>query len=582
MRMLPALLLATTLAFPATVLAQSARLAALGEEMIEREYDFAPLTEAYREGAGPRAGRPHIDIAPGYAERRRGAYRDLLQRMDNLSTAGLADAERTTLEVMRRRARDQMALLDHPHIAVELLTPTRGIASNLLYLLSNAQPFETEADFDNWAARMHATAGLYASATAALREAAKQGWTTPQPLVRKALAQLESLDARTVEQGPLWRVVAKYPKEAAADKRAAFEKRYRAILEETHQPALRRFIAFVRDDYLPSARTTAGIGSLPGGATAYRNQIRANTTLDLAPEELHALGLAEVARVRAKLLEVARPLGFKGEMKDFAAWLESNPSAYPFTAAEEVLAYLRKVHARVVPELPRIFHRLPRSGFEIRQTDPLVAASASATYSQPTPDGKRPGIFNIPIVDPRKISSVSLPALLMHEGMPGHHLDVGRKVELDLPRVRKSGFSVYSEGWGLYAEGLGQEIGAYPDAWALLGRYSGELHRAARLVVDTGMHWKGWSREDAIRYLVEERGQSLTGATVATERYMGTPGQALAYKVGELQILNLRSEAQAALGTKFDLRDFHEAVLGAGPLPMGLLRQRVESWYRTQ
>ena len=505
-------------------------------------------------------------------------YRDLLQRMENLSTTGLTEAERTTLEVMRRRARDQLALLEHPHVAIELLTPTRGIASSLLYLMSNAQPLATEADFDAWASRVNFTAGTYAHATEVLRDAAKQGWTTPQPLVRKALAQLESLDGKTAEQSPLWRVVAKYPKGVAEEKRAAFEKRYRLILEERHLPALRRFIAFVRDDYLPSARTTAGIGSQPGGAAAYRNQIRANTTLDLTPEEVHALGLAEVARVRAKLLEVARPLGFDGEMKDFAKWLELNPSAYPFKTADEVLEYLRKVNARVVPELPRIFRRLPRSGFEIRQTDPLVAASASASYSQPTPDGKRPGVFNIPIVDPRKVSSVGLPALLMHEGMPGHHLDVGRKVELT--GARRAIGSRCTARAGSTAEGLGQEIGAYPDAWALLGRYSGELHRAARLVVDTGMHWKGWSREEAIRYLVEERGQLLAGATVATERYMGSPGQALAYKVGELQILKLRGEAQAALGAKFDLRDFHEAVLGAGPLPMDLLRQRVQGWYQ--
>jgi len=187
------------------------------------------------------------------------------------------------------------------------------------------------------------------------------------------------------------------------------------------------------------------------------------------------------------------------------------------------------------------------------------------------------------VPDARKVAQFRLTPLLLHEGMPGHHLDVGRKVEMDLPRFRRAfGFTAYSEGWGLYAEGLGHQLGVYEDPWALLGRYEGELHRAARLVVDTGMHGKGWSREQAIQYLVKERGQTESSATVAVERYMGGPGQALAYKVGELEILKLRDEAQAKLGARFDLREFHEAVLGGGPLPLDLLRARVERWVRAQ
>lgn len=584
MRELTAAVFCAAFLLSPTLSAQTAslQLARIGEDLVEREYDFNPLLETYQQGAGPRAGRAFIDISPGWADRRKAAYGDILKRLDALRDSDLSPADRTTRDVIRRRAGDQLAQLDHPIHAIRLLTPSGGLASSFVYLMSTAQPLATEADFDRWAERVDATAQTYAHATTLLRDAAKQGWTTPRPLVEKALGQLQALDGMAADASALWRVVAKYPPSAGDGKRKAFEQRYRSVLEERHLPALRKFIAYIRDDYLPAARTTAGLGALPNGAAAYRAQIRANTTLDIPPEQIHAVGLAEVARIRAKMLEIARTLGFKGEMKDFAAWLEERREVYPFKAPDDVLAYLREINARVVPELPKLFRKLPRSTFEIRQTDPLVAASASATYSQPTADGKRQGVFSIPIVDATKVSTVGLPSLLMHEGMPGHHLDVARKVEMDLPRVRKLGFTVYSEGWGLYAEGLGQEIGAYPDAWTLMGRYLGELHRAARLVVDTGMHWKGWSREEAIRYLVEERGQSERSATVAIERYMGTPGQALAYKMGELQILELRDEAKKAMGERFDIRDFHEAVLGDGPLPMDLLRRRVEAWARGQ
>jgi uncharacterized protein (DUF885 family) len=349
------------------------------------------------------------------------------------------------------------------------------------------------------------------------------------------------------------------------------------------RPAMKRLSDYVRDKYLAQARTTAGIGVLPGGDAAYRALVRANTTLELTPDEVHAIGLAEMARIRPKLLEVARGLGFKGEIADFAKWVESNPAVYPFKTPEEVLEYLRKVHARVVPGLPRLFKRLPRAGFDIRLTPPALAATASASYSSPPVDGSRPGYFNMPVVDAKKQAALGLTSVLLHEGMPGHHLDGALRRELDLPRLRRYSFiTAYGEGWGLYAESLGDELGVYDDPWALLGRYSYELQRAARLVVDTGLHAKGWTREQGIRYLVDERGSFEGGAVIEVERYMATPAQALAYKIGEREILALRAKAQAALGERFDLREYHEAVLGEGPLTLPLLRRRVDAWIARQ
>jgi uncharacterized protein (DUF885 family) len=558
------------------VRADAARVHALAEELLEREFDLYPASETFQQGRGPRAGRAIADLGPGSIERARALYGDILRRAGKIRAKGLSEADRITHELLRLRAQTELARLDYPLRAVGFLTPTRGLHTRLVQIATTAQPLATEADFETWLARVDASSANYDEAIVALREAAEHGWTTPRALVERSLKQLEAMAGKPAEQGPLWGPMRRYPVE---DSRLAFEKRYREMLEQRHLPALRRFLAFARDEYLPMARTSTGIGAQPRGAQAYRVQIRANTTLELAPEELHALGLAEVARVRAKLLEVARGLGFQGGMAEFAEWLAASPGNYPFATAEEVLDYLRKVHRRVEPALPRLFKRLPKAPLEIRLTDPAIAASASATYSRPSADGSRPGFFSIPVVNPRRVSAHTLTALLLHEGMPGHHLDLGRAMELDHGRFRRaSSFTVFSEGWALYAEGLGHELGAYADPWALLGRYSLELHRAARLVVDTGMHARGWSREQAIRYLVEERGQSEDAATVAIERYMSDPGQALAYKVGELEILKLRSQAKKALGSRFDLREFHEVVLAEGSLPLPLLRKRVAAW----
>ena len=565
-----------------SALAQTApqRLHALAEEMVEREFDLVPAIETYAEGAGPRAGRAILNLSTDAPQRYQALYKGILDGVNDIPTSQLGERDRINKALLERRARAELERYAYPLDAIAQATPIRNPFNTLVRVGSSSQPLATEADFETWLARVEASSVSFDQAIARLKDAAEKGWTTPKALVETTLRQVEPVAAKPVRAGPFWDMVAKYPAAAGAEKRSGFEKRYAAALEAKLLPAIGRYARFLREEYLPKARTTSGIGTLPGGERAYRARIRNYTTLDRSPDEIHATGLAEVARIRTKLLEVARGVGFTGEMREFSAWLESQASNYPFKTGEEVLEYLRKVHARVAPELPRLFSKLPRATFEIRLTPAAVAASSSATYSRPTADGKRPGIFHIPVVDPARQSASGLPALLMHEGMPGHHLDIARMVELEgLPRFRKTySVTVYSEGWGLYAESLGHELGTYDTPWALLGRYSGELHRAARLVVDTGLHAKGWTREQAIRYLVDERGATERSATVAIERYMSDPGQALAYKTGEMEILKLRALAQRELGPRFDIRGFHEAVLGEGALSLDLLRARVLEW----
>jgi uncharacterized protein (DUF885 family) len=557
----------------------SQQVRALADEAIEREFDLYPDYETFLQGRGPRAGLAPNGQSDAENERARAAFRGLLERLRRIPREGLGESDRYTYAFLEQRLENYLALYESPLSQLLVLTPGWGMHARLVVLASASQPFENEADFETWLARVEAHAAALDRARTALEEARRKGWTVSRPLVERSLQQMQAVLSKRASEGAMWAPVARYPKDASAAKRADFERRYREALEKRYLPALRRYAEYMRGEYLPAARTTAGIGALPGGEAAYRAAIRWYTTLDRSADEIHRTGLAEVARIAPKLLETARGLGFRGEMKDFGAWLAA-AAPKPFRKAEDVLDHMRRVHARVEPELPRLFKRLPRARLEIREMPPEIA-SGSVTYTGPSADGARPGIVMYPISNPAAVTTAGLAALFLHEGVPGHHLDIGLKRELDIPRIRKLfSLTVYSEGWALYAESLGHELGVYDDPWSLLGRYSGELHRAARLVVDTGMHAKGWSREQAIRYLVEQRGASEASATSAIERYMGNPGPALAYKTGELEIQSLRASAQARLGPRFDVREFHEAVLGEGQLPLEMLRLRVEKWVR--
>ncbi len=574
-----ALCLAAFLAAPAFADTPAQELAKLAADMVEREYDLEPLRETYAEGRGPRAGRASPPPTTSHKAVARGAYGEILTRLAEIPRAKLEGTDANTWELIQWRTRNELARLEMPLSQMQLLAPTSGLISQLIFMATVGQPLQTEADYEAWYSRLKETAAHMDDAIAAIEEAKSAGWSTPRVLVEKTLVQLDSIVGKPADQGPLWSPVARYPKYIEPSKREGFVKRYRELLDEEVLPQMKRLAEYARTQYRPAARTTSGIGKLPRGDSSYRQLVKINTTLDMTPDQVHAFGLAEVDRIRPKLLEVAGKLGFKGTIKELPAWIESNPDNYPFRTDDDVLAYLRGLHARIVPELPKLFKRLPKAQFEIRLTPKELAATASASYSSPPADNSRPGYFNMPVVDAKKQAKFSLADLLLHEGMPGHHLDAGLRRELDLPRFRRNSWiTAYGEGWGLYAESLGHEIGLYDDPWALLGRYAAELQRAARLVVDTGIHAKGWTREQGIKYLVEQRGSFERAAIVEVERYMANPGQALAYKMGEQEILQLRAKAQKALGAKFDLREFHEAVLGEGPLPLPLLRRRVEAW----
>ncbi|RYY66720.1 MAG: DUF885 domain-containing protein, partial [Comamonadaceae bacterium] len=336
--------------------------------------------------------------------------------------------------------------------------------------------------------------------------------------------------------------------------------------------------------YLPHAHATAGIGALPGGAQWYRMLVRSSTTTTLTPKAIHQLGLKEVARIRGEMEQVKTKFGFDGGLNAFLKSLEGRPELTPYRSEEEILAVYRALHQRVSAGLPRLFERAPRAALDVRIVEPIRRVTASDHYVPPAIDGSRPGAFYAVVTDPAKYRTSKFVALYLHEGQPGHHYHLALQQEMDLPRFRRnSWYDAFGEGWALYAESLGRELGLYdndPAAW--LGRLLMELHRALRLVVDTGLHDRGWSREQAIAYLREREGSTEDDARRAIERYMAWPAQALSYKVGELKILQLRERARRRLGSRFDMRKFHTQVLGDGCMPLEMLEARIDRWIAAQ
>ena len=560
----------------------SERLDHLAAQTQERALDLFPVSEIFGRGPGPRQDRLELTLGDEHRERQRAHHRWILGELERIPAADLSPTEKLTHALLAWRARDALEWLSYPfHQHSAFIHLGGGVVFGLVRVVGT-QPFRNEADYRAWFRRVQRYPAFLASVEGVMRQGAAAGVTTPRVLVERTLAQLQALTPEDMTKSTLWKPILQFPAAMDAEARKSVEADYRRVLADEMLPALRRLAGFVRKDYLPKARTTDGFGALPGGDKMYRLAVRNETTTDLTPDQIHELGLREVKRIQASYLAAAQKAGFSGKVSEARAWLRSKPENYPFLSGEQVIEHLNRIHARIVPRLPKLFGRLPKARFEIRLTDPAIAASAPAQYYSPSDDG-RPGIFAMPVVDPRKVSIVGLAALLAHEGMPGHHLETGIKLENKVPEFRRRlWFNAFGEGWALYAESLGHELGLYEQPLDLIGRYSFELFRAGRLVVDTGLHAKGWTRAQAIRFLVEECAQAEADATREVLRYMAWPGQALGYKIGELAILDLRAKAEKRLGARMDLRAFHDALLEEGHLPLSMLRQRIDAWIEAQ
>jgi uncharacterized protein (DUF885 family) len=384
----------------------------------------------------------------------------------------------------------------------------------------------------------------------------------------------------SVFYGPITRM----PESFSAADRQRLTAAYTAAIRDRLVPAFRRLHDFVRDEYLPRARTTVGLGALPDGRAWYEYQVRSITTTDLTPEQIHAIGLAEVARIHREMEGVMRQVGWQGDLPSFMRHVQTDPR-YRYATREGMLADFRAAQARIDSTTDRLFDLKPRANYEIRPVEAFRERSASSgSYTAASVDGSRPGIFYLNTYDPPSRARIEMESLLVHEGSPGHHFQISIARELEqLPRLRRfGGYTAYAEGWGLYAETLGRELGLYRDPYQYFGYLSSELWRAIRLVLDTGIHAQGWTLEQAMEYARQNSAHSETGIRSEVERFAAIPAQGLAYKVGEMKITELRRRAETRLGPAFDNMPFHRAILVVGALPLDVLDAKINRWIETR
>ncbi len=446
------------------------------------------------------------------------------------------------------------------------------------------QPFRGEKDYRDWLERVSDAVVILDEAIGNMREGIRRGVVQPKPLMEKVLPQLSAHFVDDVTKSVFYMPIAKMPPDTAPALREELEGAYAAAIREKIIPAYRRLHDFIRDEYLPRCRETVAQSALPDGAAWYAYQVRTMTTSDLTPDEIHRFGLAEVERIHSEMRQVMKQVGFDGSLEQFFEHLESTEEFY-HTDKESLLQGYRDLQKKINAVLPRAFDIFPKADYEVKEVPEFMARSAAGAFYQPgTPDGSRPGAFYVNTFNLKAQPKYGMETLSIHEAAPGHHFQISIAQEIEsLPRFRRfGGTSAYFEGWALYAESLGRELGLFTDPYQYYGRLSDELLRAMRLVVDTGIHHKGWSREQAIAYMTERSSMAESDVVAEVERYIAVPAQALAYKVGQRVISTLRARAERELGSNFDLKAFHRAVLIDGALPLMVLERKIDEWIGEQ
>lgn len=526
--------------------------------------------------------------AVGSAEQRaqsRALAEKYLSRSAEFDPAPLPPEDRISYDLLRYRLQQVLDGLRFPSGLVPV-DQFSGLHLTLAQLGSgtSAQPFQTVQDYDNWLQRAAGYPAAVDAMMVDMRAGMAQRVVIPKSLISRVLPQLDNVGTDDLEKSSYMGPVKKFPASFSPADKARLTEAYGKLVREQLAPANRKLLAFMRDTYLPAGRDTAGIGALPDGQAWYAFVARRSTTTELTPEQIHDIGLREVARIRAQFEDAKVRVGFKGTLKEFFAYLNTAPELR-FKSREEIQAAYEAVRPRVEAKVGLLFAHQPKAPFEIRQVEAFREVSAApASYQRGSVDGKRPGIFYFNAYKPGTRTRFTTNAFFLHEAIPGHHFEISLAQETEgLPAFRRFGGSTaFSEGWGLYSEMLGQEIGMYDDPWQWVGRLTAEVWRGVRLVVDTGIHAKGWTREQAIDYFKDNVPQDEVTAVQEVERYIAIPGQALSYKIGELKLRELRTRAETALGPKFDLRAFHNEVLSHGSVPLDVLEGAVNRWIAVQ
>jgi uncharacterized protein (DUF885 family) len=570
---------------PATAVAPAAaagqQLNALFERYFEDMLRLSPVMATYIGDHRYDDQLPN-SIGPAHRAEARALNERYLAAVKAIDPAALSPADRISYDIfVRERERERAAERFPSH-----LLPINQAGSLVTFMPSlgsgkSAQPFDTVEDYERWLKRLDGMVVWMDQAIANMREGIAKGVVQPRPVMEKVLPQLEAMIVPQPEDSLFFAPVKSFPEAIGAADRERLTAAYVAAIRDKVTPAYARLRDFVRDEYLPKTRNTVAWSALPDGEAWYAFYAQEHTTTTMTADEIHQLGLSEVKRILGEMDQVRQTVGFEGGLEAFFTFLETDPQFY-FTKGEDLIQGYRELKVRIDAALPKVFSVFPKADYEVREVEAFRAqSSAGAYYQQPSADGSRPGVFYVNTFNLKAQPKFGMETLSLHEASPGHHFQTTIQQELEeLPRFRRFGgdYTAYTEGWALYSEYLGKELGMFTDPYQWFGRLNDEQLRAMRLVVDTGLHAKGWTREQAIQYMLDNSTMAESDVVSEVERYIAWPGQALGYKVGDIRIQALRKKAEAALGPKFDVRDFHREVLSDGAVPMDVLEAKIDRW----
>lgn len=515
-------------------------------------------------------------------------YNSVQNQLKKVDYKSLNDQDKTVFDVLDYTLKDKIERYAY-HPEYIPFTQFSGLPLDFPLLGSGQgnQPFKTEKDYSDWLKRTENFPAWMDAAIENFREGITNQYVLPKKLVVKMVTQMnaEEITSSDFSKNIFYGPINNFPKNFTAAQREKFTKEFKTMITKRIIPSYTKMGSFLQTEYLPKARTTDGINGLPKGNDIYAYFAKSWTTTTKTPNEINQIGLEQVAMLRNEMEKVKQQVGFSGSLEEFLIHLKSDPKAMPYKTDVEVIKVFNAVLTKITPKLKTMFKVTPKTPFEIRQTEKFRENTASAEYMPGTPDGKRPGIFYIPLPDPTKFNVTSgMESLFLHEAIPGHHYQISLQQEnVQLPKFMRFGwFGAYGEGWAHYCETLGPELGLYTDPYQKMGYLSDQMLRAVRLVVDTGLHTGKMNREEAIAYFLKNISYDEQGATAEVERYMATPGQALSYKIGALKIRELRDLYQKNLGSKFNLAKFHDEVLNQGCLPLDVLDRKMENWAKRQ
>jgi uncharacterized protein (DUF885 family) len=522
------------------------------------------------------------DMSPEAVAARNARNFTRLQALRKINKEKLEKPDQLNYDLFEREIKGR---IDENNYKAYLYTIRTGDGPQLLTEVSEFAPFSTVKDYDNWIARINASGVFFDQWIAQLQTGVNERRTQPRVVVTKILEQMKSQLVTNPEDSGFYTPFKKMPAGIPQAEKDRLQAAAKAAIQTTGIPAYQRFEKFLREVYLPGSRDSVGVKDTPDGEQYYRNRIAHFTTLNnQTPTAIHNQGLAEVKRIRAEMEKTLEGINFLGNLDQFLIFLRTDDRFY-YKTPEELLAAYEKTARGIEPQLPKLFGKLPKTPFGIRAIPGASAPTTTTAYYQPPSlDGSRPGNYYVNLYKPETRPIWEIEALTAHESVPGHHLQIALSYELKgLPEFRRNAsYTAFVEGWALYSESLGSELGLYTDPFSKIGQLNYDMWRAVRLVVDTGMHQFGWTRDQAIYFFKQNTGKSDQDIQNEIDRYIGWPGQALAYKLGQLKIQALRAEAEKALGSRFDVRAFHDQILGSGALPLSVLETETRAWIAAQ